>query len=133
MIPNNDGEFRIDFTEYKEPSKTYKIDLEKGVIKGKCDGLESVKQAVYKVLNTERYDYLIYSWNYGVELKDLFGRPISLIYSELKRKIEESLLNDDRIKSVENFSYEKKKGTLSVEFTVVTTEGSFESEVKINV
>lgn len=133
MIPNNDSEFRIDFTEYKEPSKTYKIDLEKGIIKGKCDGLEAVKQAVYKVLNTERYDYLIYSWNYGVELKDLFGRPISLIYSELKRRIEESLLNDDRIKSVENFSYEKKKGTLSVEFTVVTTEGNFESEVKINV
>ena len=133
MIPNNDSEFRIDFTEYKEPSKTYKIDLEKGIIKGKCYGLEAVKQAVYKVLNTERYDYLIYSWNYGVELKDLFGRPISLIYSELKRRIEESLLNDDRIKSVENFSYEKKKGTLSVEFTVVTTEGNFESEVKINV
>lgn len=133
MIPNNDVELRIDFIEYIEPSKTYNIDLEKRIIKGKCDGLEAIKQAVYKALNTERYDYIIYSWNYGSELSQLFGKPLSYVYPEVRRRIEESLLNDDRVKSVENFSYEKKKGTLLVEFTVVTTEGNFESEVKINV
>ena len=27
-------------------------------------GIDIHKQAIYKILNTERYDYLIYSWNY---------------------------------------------------------------------
>lgn len=38
------------------------------------DGMEAVKQAVYKILQTERYKYVIYDWNYGVELEDLLEK-----------------------------------------------------------
>jgi Protein of unknown function (DUF2634). len=133
MTPVVNDELLNDFTIAVQPSKTYALDIENGVIRGYCDGSEAVKQAVYKALNTERYDCLIYSWNYGSELKELFGQPISLVYPEVKRRIEEGLKQDDRINSVENFSFEKKKGSLYVTFTVVSTEGSFESEVNVNV
>ncbi|HCT64263.1 MAG TPA: DUF2634 domain-containing protein [Lachnospiraceae bacterium] len=133
MTPVVNNELLNNFTIAVQPSKTYALDVEKGVIRGYANGLGAVKQAVYKALNTERYDHLIYSWNYGSELKELFGKPISLVYPEVKRRIEEGLKQDDRINSVENFSFEKKKGSLHVTFTVVSTEGSFESEVNVNV
>lgn len=123
----------VGFTIVQEPSKTYYIDFEKGIIRGFCDGLTAIKQAIYKVLNTERYDWLIYSWNYGVELKSLFGQPMSYVQPEIKRAIEEALLQDDRIKEVGNFSFDKKRNSLYVKFSVATTLGDVESEVIINV
>ena len=41
--------------------KTYKLSAEK--IEGFADGLESLKQAIYKVLATEQYEYPIYSFD----------------------------------------------------------------------
>ena len=84
-------------------------------------------------MKTERYDWLIYSFNYGVELKELFGKQMTYVTPKIKSRISEALVQDDRIKEVKDFSFEKKKNTLSVEFTVVSTEGSFESGVEINV
>lgn len=133
MTPAVNQELLNDFTIVQHPSKTYALDIENGIIRGYCTGIEAVQQAVYKVLNTERYGYLIYSWNYGSELKELFGKPISLVYPEVKRRIEEGLKQDDRIKNVENFSFEKNKGALHVTFTVATTLGSFKSEVSVSV
>lgn len=130
MIPEG-YEHSKDIRIYKEPSKTYKIDIEKGIIRGKCDGLEAIRQAVYKALNTGRYEWLIYSFNYGSELKDLFGRPISYVYTDVMERIQECLLHDDRVKEVKDFCFEKNKGSLHVMFTVVSSEGEFESEVNI--
>ena len=65
-------------TAEKWPSKTYVMNIDGERITGTMtDDIEAVKQAIYKILNTERYQYPIYSWNYGVELADLFGKPIA--------------------------------------------------------
>ena len=58
---------------------------------------------------------------------------MTYVTPKIKSRISEALVQDDRIKEVKDFSFEKKKNTLSVEFTVVSTEGSFESGVEINV
>lgn len=131
MIPKNDG-FE-DFEIVTEPSRTYCLDLQKNRIGGYCDGLEAVKQAVYKALFTERYNWLIYSCNYGAELIDLFGQPMTLVCSKLQSYITDALLQDDRIQGAKDFSFEKKRGSLHVTFKVDSTEGVFESEVNINV
>ena len=39
------------------------------------DKREALRQAVYLILNVERYAYPIYSRNYGSELVDLIGQP----------------------------------------------------------
>ena len=75
------------------------------------------------MLNTERYQYLIYSWDYGVELLDLFGEPISYVCPELERRITEALLQDDRIEEVDGFEFEVSGGTVKASFTVHTVFG----------
>lgn len=132
MLPNtNDG--LQDFTIRMQPSKTYKLDIEKGIIRGYTDGKTAIQQAVYKILNTERFINLIYSWNYGAELNGIMGRSKEYVYSELRTRIKEALLMDDRISDVHSFEFSTKRSTVSVTFTVVSTEGSFESGVNVNV
>lgn len=109
----------------QQTSRTYRIDWEKGRIVGFVDGLESVKQAVYLILHTERYEHLIYSTNYGSELKGLIGKDPLFVQSEIKRRVREALMQDDRIEDVTNFDFQFNEDTVTVRFTVVTTFGSF--------
>lgn len=98
------------------------------------DGLEAIKQAVYKILNTERYSYIIYSWNYGIELKDLFGQAMSYVCPELERRVTEALTQDSRITAVTDFEFDtSKRGVLSTTFTVHTDLGSFEAEKEVEI
>lgn len=132
MIPNND-DLSFDFEVESQPSRTYRLNIEKGVIAKHTDSLEAIKQAVYKILNTERYQYAIYSWNYGIELQDLFGMPLPYVYPELKRRIAEALLQDDRIEDVTDFKFSHAHGTVSMTFTVVSTMGEFTAERAVQI
>lgn len=123
MIPGND-DLVPDFEVVTQPSYTYKLDMQKARIKGFIDGQDAMPQAIYKILTTERYKYVIYSWNYGVELSDLIGQPIPYVYAEIERRVTEALVQDDRIESVVNFQYENKDGAVSVTFTVNTIYGA---------
>ena len=102
-------------------------------ILGNIDELDAIAQACYKILNTERYQYVIYSWNYGIELQDLFGKPIPYVYSELPRRIKEALTQDDRINSVEDFELSYDKGNVLAKFTVKTNLGNIEMEKGVNI
>lgn len=118
-----------------QPNKTYKMMIDTDRIQGTVtDDLEAVKQAIYKIINTERYKFLIYSWNYGIELEDLFGKPIPYVLPEIPRRIKEALTQDDRIDDVLGFdlSYDRK-GNVLAKFTVVTIYGSVEVEKVVNV
>ncbi len=116
-------------------TKTYLIDIENRKIKGFTDGIDAIRQAVYLILNCERYVYPVYSWNYGAEFSELIGREVSYLWPEIKRRITEALMCDDRITAVENFSFDADKGKVMVNFTVKTVFGDIEEkkEVIINV
>lgn len=132
LIPNTNDDLKTDFEIEVQPSKTYKIEDNK--IVGLCDNVEAIKQTIYCILNTERFDYLIYSWNYGVELKNLIGKQKDYIMSELKRLIKEALIQDDRIEDVTNFEFTNSKNSLNVKFTVQTTDGvNIEAEKVVNI
>lgn len=92
-----------------QPSKNYKMYIEKNIVNGVCDHQEAMLQVIYKILNTERYLYPIYSWNYGIELQDLFGEPVSYVCAELERRIKEALMQDDRVKNVTDFEFDTGK------------------------
>lgn len=134
MIPKTIG-FNADTFEITEqPTLTHRMDREKEYIKGKTDEIEAMKQAVYKILMTERYGSIIYSGNYGIELADLFGQPVSYVCPELERRITEALLWDKRIENVTDFEFDlSKKGVVSVRFKVQTAYGTFEEEKNVNV
>ena len=99
------------------------------IISGTCDGLEALKQVIYKILNTERYKYPIYSWNYGVELSDLVGEPMSYVCAESERRITEALTQDDRIDDVSDFEFDtSNKHEVVCTFIVHTIFGEITSQ-----
>ena len=133
MIPSTTAFLEQDFEITEQPTHTYKMNLESNLIRGYTDGQEAMKQAIYKILNTERYQYVMYSWNYGIELLDLYGEPVSYVCPELERRITEALTWDDRIKSVDNFEFNiSKKGEILVTFTAHTVFGDVVSEKVVN-
>ena len=116
------------------PSKQHRMILDNDRIIATCDNLEAIKQTIFKILNTERYAYIIYSWNYGIELKDLFGKPVRYVCPEIERRVKEALLCDDRILEVDNFEFDfPKRGVVSVSFTVHTIFGDLEEEMMVNI
>jgi len=133
MIPTGGTLQNTQVEEVQQPSKTYRLDFEKGRIFGMTDGLEAVKQAVFKILQTDRFRYLIYSPDYGMEWNGLIGANPAFIRSELRRRITEALTQDDRIDSVTDFQIDITGDTATVRFTVVSTFGSFQQEVTVHV
>lgn len=115
-------------------TKTHKIQMFGDRIYGKIDGLKAMEQACFKILNTERYDYIIYSWNYGIELKDLFGKPKSYCKVVLVERIKEALLQDERILEVYNFSFtDLARNILAVTFTVSTIYGELNMQKEVQI
>lgn len=132
MIPSTNIQFDIADAE-TQTSDTFRMNAAEELICGAASDLEAMKQAIFKILQTERYENLIYSANYGVELADLFGQPLSYVQPELERRISEALLQDERIQSVSDFAFEQVgKGELLVTFKVGTVFGDISSERTVN-
>ena len=132
MIPKNENELIEDFEIEINPSKTYYLDTDKNRIIGMCDDEVAIRQAVYMILNTERFEHLIYSWNYGVEFKNLIGENKTYVIPELERVIKEALIQDDRIKDVNNFEFKSEKKNILVTFNVVTDIGEYVIDKVVN-
>ena len=134
MIPTVENELFMTLEVETLPSRNYKMDISHNIINGNVDELEAVKQAVFKILNTERYQYPVYSWDYGIELDDLFGEPADYVCAELERRVREALTADDRIDSVDNFKFDlSKKKTVGVSFSVHSIFGSFDESKAVEI
>lgn len=134
MIPTqieNDG-LTLDFEETTGPSKNYKLIMDKNRCVGFTDEIEAMKQAIFLMLSIERYQHIIYSWNYGVELRDLFGMPTSYVASEAPRRIRDCLLQDDRINEVDSFEVTTNKHKVHVKYTAHTIYGDIELEKEVD-
>lgn len=135
MIPDNlslNSASGIKLIEH--PTYTYKFDMLKNNIRQFTDGLAAMEQMIYKALHTERYQYEIYDWNYGIELEGLFGKPTTYVHAELERRISECLLADDRITGIENFEFQSSdsKTVVAVKFTARTTLGDIPISSEVN-
>jgi len=97
------------------------------------DKRDALYQAIYLILNVERYAYPIYSRNYGSELSDLIGKPKDYAMSELKRRITEALEQDDRITGVGNWSFETGRKTVLANFTVYTIYGEIKAAKEVEI
>lgn len=123
----------IDTEAVTMPGLTYQVDWERGVITGMIDGLDSIRQAVLKILNTERYQYLIYSEDYGTEWQQILGQDHLFVRAEIQRMITEALLQDDRIEQIMDFqTYWTSGEDIRVSFTVQTRYGSFQINEEVS-
>lgn len=130
MLPENSGIQTVSVTKLQEQtSRTYYLDKENKRITGVLnDYLKAVEQAVYLRLSTERFDYAMFSWGYGFEKKDLFGKIKEYVIPHAIDRITQSLLKDDRINEVKDFTYVINKGDYLLNFTVVTKYGDMRIE-----
>lgn len=133
MIPTGGslGAKRLEVVE--QPSRTWRLDPDRGRVAGMIDGLDAVRQAVFKILQTERFRHLIYGADYGAELASLIGRDPALVRSELRRRITEALIQDDRIDEVADFEMDFSGETVEARFTVVSSFGTFREGVTLHV
>lgn len=130
MIPKGfDADLEI--SEGIETARTYKLAEDK--VQGFTDGLEALQQAIYKVLNTEMYDCPIYDFNYGIEMDSLIGKDPVYVRAELPRRIRECLLQDDRVQSVDNFSFTTDGDSLTCTFDVVSIYGHLTITQEVNI
>lgn len=142
MIPGNENyedldedEQEFDFEAYTEPSYTYAMKITDDETRenrfvGKVDGTAAMQQAVMKILATERYEQEIYTWDYGIETKDLYGMDILFVMSRLETRIRDAITADDRFESVDDYSVEKVgKDIVHCTFTITAADGEkIESE-----
>ena len=131
MLPTEYNDDLIqDFEIETQPTRTYALRFDGYPSSGgKLDGIEAMKQSLFLALQTERFRYAIYSWNYGVEMQNLLGESMSpYLQARIQKAIEDALMADDRVLAVESFTFSKERHVLRVTFTVETTEGDIESE-----
>lgn len=117
---------------YRQPSLTYKLN-EKNIA-GKISNMESVKQAIYHILSTERYSNPIYDDSYGIELEQYIGKDIGFIKAGIESTIREALLQDDRITGVIVDSISKsdvQENSCVITLTVSTIYGEVNTNFNI--
>lgn len=133
-LPSTGGSIDLKtFALERQPSYTHKLDIDRQAVIGMTDKRDALYQAIYLILNVERYVYPIYSRNYGSELADLIGKPKDYAMSEIKRRITEALMQDDRITDVRDWIFETGRHSVFASFSVYTIYGeqTFTKEVAI--
>lgn len=129
MLPEYNTIYQQDNTI---PSKTYYINRNTNRISGYIDDKNAIVQAIYLILSTERYESVIYNWYYGTEFDSLVGKDRDFVKSELKRRIAEALLEDDRILDVTDFDITFNKDIANVVFLVETNIGDININWEVN-
>lgn len=131
MLP--EVEYNLDEVDFEEQlsSKSPKLNKDHK-INGVVDNEQAMEQLVYKILNTERYNYPIYTEDYGVEFVDLIGQDRDYVVAEVQRRIEDALTQDSRLLGVSDFQFEFNRNVIHVTFTVNTIYGIINSDKEVS-
>ena len=114
-------------------SYTYNINRNTNRISGYIDDKDAIIQTIYLILQTERYESMIYNWYYGVEFDGLIGKQRDYVTSELQRVIREALTEDDRIIEVSDFEITYTEDNALIVFLVETNIGDITVEWEVNI
>ncbi len=126
-----DEEILHELEETMGTPKEFGLDFKTGQLTGEIvEGIEAIKVWCYLALRVARYHFFICSWDYGNEIEDLYGNGYSAehIESEAARMIEECLLENDYIESVEISDANYKAGRFKATITIETIYGESDSD-----
>lgn len=132
IFPFGEEEEMLEETQYIP--REYEMNFETGQITGKvAEGIDALLVWVWMALQTPRYRYYIYSWEYGQEYEEIIGKSYSKGFTdmELERMTEECLTVNPYITGIENFTCEKNEDRINLSFTLVTTLGSREVDLDV--
>lgn len=99
------------------------------------EGAEAVAVWAWNALNTIRFRYPIFSWNYGNEAECLIGQKFTseLKQAEAARYVRECVLQNLYISDVSNLFVTFADSVLSIQCTISSIYGSIEMGRTINV
>lgn len=114
------------------PSKTYRLDLDKGRIVGYVDGQEAIRQAIRKAIITPRFKCLIYDNQYGSEIEaaviqDGTATP-EYVMAVIPGFVRDALRPDTRVTDVYNFDFAFEDDAVRISFDADTIHGTVRIE-----
>ena len=131
MLPQANIDLSRGIVFQDQPSLTWIVDPVTNRLRGRGDNWEAVRQAVEVIVNVERFKWQIYTPNFGTDYDGLLGTEPGYAASELRRRLEDAFLPDNRILGIEEYSYTFKDVSLTVSFTARTVFGGVPGSMEV--
>ena len=123
MLPQSNIDLSRGVVFQDQPSLTWLADPVTNRLRGRGDNWEAVRQAVEVIVNVERFKWQIYTPNFGTDYGGLLGTDPGYAASELRRRLEDAFLPDNRILGIKDYAYTFRDVSLTVTFTALTVFG----------
>lgn len=117
----------IEFVSY--PSNTYLVQNNR--IIGMGDNYEAVKQAVEIIFSVERFQWQIYTPNFGTDYRGVIGITPQVAANILRKRVEDAIKADERMTGITDYTWDVNGDSLTVSFTVNTVYGTVPQTVTI--
>lgn len=131
MLPQSNIDLSRGIVFQDQPSLTWIADPVTNRLRGRGDNWEAVRQAVEVIVNVERFKWQIYTPNFGTDYDGLLGTEPGYAASELRRRLEDAFLPDNRILGVKDYAYTFKDVSLTVTFTALTVFGDVPGSMEV--
>ena len=91
------------------------------------EGKEAIKVWIWCCLQTQRFRYPIYSWDYGADMEQYIGRAVSreFLQTDCEDEIRSAMLVNPYISDITDFNVERKNDQIHISFRTAT---DFETE-----
>ena len=123
MLPQSNIDLSRGVVFQDQPSLTWIADPVTNRLRGRGDNWEAVRQAVEVIVHVERFKWQIYTPNFGTDYGGLLGTDPGYAASELRRRLEDAFLPDNRILGIKDYAYTFRDVSLTVTFTALTVFG----------
>ena len=123
MLPQSNIDLSRGIVFQDQPSLTWIADPVTNRLRGRGDNWEAVRQAVEVIVHVERFKWQIYTPNFGTDYDGLLGTEPGYAATELRRRLEDAFLPDDRVLGIKDYAYSFKDASLTVAFTALTVFG----------
>ena len=131
MLPQSNIDLSKGIVFQDQPSLTWIADPVTNRLRGRGDNWEAVRQAVEVIVNVERFKWQIYTPNFGTDYDSLLGTEPGYAASELRRRLEDAFLPDNRILGMRDYAYTFEDVSLTVTFTVLTVFGDIPGSMEV--
>lgn len=115
-------------------SKRVRVNFSTGQLTGQIvEGKEAIKVWIWCCLQTQRFRYPIYSWDYGADMEQYIGRAVSreFLQTDCEDEIRSAMLVNPYISDVTDFNVERKDDQMHISFRVITRFGEMEVEQSV--
>lgn len=131
MLPQSNIDLSQGVVFQDQPSLTWIADPVTNRLRGRGDNYEAVRQAVEIIVNVERFKWQIYTPNFGTDYDGLLGNEAGYAASELRRRLEDAFIPDNRILGIRDYQWAAAEDGLTADFTVRTVYGDVASSMEV--